>query len=33
MNSRTFLHINDSHMGTPRSFRFHTAINWRWAAI
>jgi hypothetical protein len=29
----TFLHVNDSHMGTPRSFRFRPAINRRWAAI
>ena len=29
----TFLHTNDSHMGTPRSFRFRPAINARWAAI
>lgn len=32
-NSWTFLHVNDSHMGTPRSFRFRPAINARWAAI
>ncbi len=33
-NSRwTFLHVNDSHMGTPRSYRFRPAINRRWAAI
>ena len=29
----TFLHVNDSHMGTPRSFRFRPAVNRRWAAI
>ena len=29
----TFLHTNDSHMGTPRSYRFRPAINQRWAAI
>ena len=29
----TFLHANDSHMGTPRSYRFRPAINRRWAAI
>tara|TARA_R110002095_G_scaffold35763_3_gene33586 strand:- start:182 stop:1171 length:990 start_codon:yes stop_codon:yes gene_type:complete len=29
----TFLHVNDSHMGTPRSYRFRPAINKRWAAI
>ena len=29
----TFLHVNDSHMGTPRSYRFRPAINRRWAAI
>ena len=29
----TFLHVNDSHLGTPRSFRFRPAINQRWAAI
>ena len=28
-----FLHVNDSHMGTPRSYRFRAAINQRWAAI
>jgi len=28
-----FLHVNDSHMGTPRSYRFRAAINKRWAAI
>ena len=28
-----FLHVNDSHMGTPRSYRFRPAINRRWAAI
>lgn len=31
--SWTFLHVNDSHMGTPRSYRFRPAINQRWAAI
>jgi predicted phosphodiesterase len=31
--SWTFLHVNDSHMGTPRSYRFRPAINRRWAAI
>ena len=29
----TFLHVNDSHMGTPRSYRFRPAVNERWAAI
>ncbi|MDP6444906.1 MAG: metallophosphoesterase [Pirellulaceae bacterium] len=29
----TFLHVNDSHMGTARSYRFRPAINRRWAAI
>jgi len=29
----TFLHVNDSHMGSTRSFRFRPAINRRWAAI
>ncbi|KAA0140161.1 MAG: hypothetical protein CME32_23120 [Gimesia sp.] len=29
----TFLHVNDSHMGTARSYRFRPAINKRWAAI
>ena len=29
----TFLHVNDSHMGTPRSYRFRPAVNQRWAAI
>jgi len=29
----TFLHVNDSHMGTPRSYRFRPAVNKRWAAI
>ncbi len=28
-----FLHVNDSHMGTPRSYRFRPAVNERWAAI
>ena len=32
-NNWTFLHVNDSHMGTARSFRFRPAINRRWAAI
>ena len=32
-NPWTFLHVADSHMGTPRSFRFRPAINERWAAI
>ena len=32
-DSWTFLHVNDSHMGTPRSFRFRPAVNRRWAAI
>ena len=32
-DSWTFLHVNDSHMGTPRSYRFRPAINQRWAAI
>src|SRR5262249_39086422 len=32
-NGWTFLHVNDSHMGTPRSYRFRPAINQRWAAI
>ena len=29
----TFLHVNDSHMGTARSYRFRPAINKRWASI
>ena len=29
----TFLHANDSHLGTPRSYRFRPAINRRWEAI
>jgi 3',5'-cyclic AMP phosphodiesterase CpdA len=29
----TFIHINDHHIGTPRSYRFRPAINHRWAAI
>lgn len=32
-NHWTFLHVNDSHMGTPRSYRFRPAINQRWSAI
>ena len=32
-NNWTFLHVNDSHMGTPRSYRFRPAVNKRWAAI
>ncbi len=28
-----FLHVNDSRMGTPRSYRFRAATNQRWAAI
>ena len=32
-NVWTFLHVNDSHMGTPRSYRFRPAVNQRWAAI
>ena len=32
-SSWTFLHVNDSHMGTPRSYRFRPAVNKRWAAI
>jgi 3',5'-cyclic AMP phosphodiesterase CpdA len=31
--SWTFLHTADSHMGTPRSYRFRPAVNRRWAAI
>ena len=31
--SWTFLHACDSHLGTPRSYRFRPAINRRWAAI
>jgi predicted MPP superfamily phosphohydrolase len=31
--SWSFLHANDSHMGTPRSYRFRPAVNKRWAAI
>ncbi|MFT5493575.1 MAG: hypothetical protein ACI8V5_003972, partial [Limisphaerales bacterium] len=26
----TFLHVNDSHMGTARSYRFRPAVNQRW---
>lgn len=33
MKHWTFLHANDSHLGTPRSYRFRPAINKRWAAI
>lgn len=33
MKAWTFLHANDSHLGTPRSYRFRPAINQRWAAI
>lgn len=29
----TFLHACDSHLGTPRSYRFRPAINKRWVAI
>lgn len=29
----TFLHACDSHMGTPRSYRFRPAINQRWGVI
>jgi len=29
----TFLHACDSHLGTPRSYRFRPAINRRWAAV
>lgn len=29
----TFLHINDHHLGTPRSYRFRPAVNRRWGAI
>ena len=32
-SSWTFLHACDSHLGTPRSYRFRPAINQRWAAI
>jgi len=32
-SSWTFLHVNDSHMGTARSYRFRPAINQRWSAI
>lgn len=32
-DSWTFLHVNDSHMGTPRSYRFRPAVNRRWAVI
>ena len=28
-----FAHVNDSHMGTPRSYRFRPTMNQRWAAI
>jgi predicted phosphodiesterase len=31
--SWTFLQACDSHLGTPRSYRFRPAINKRWAAI
>ena len=31
--SWSFLHANDSHMGSPQSFRFRPAINRRWLAI
>jgi 3',5'-cyclic AMP phosphodiesterase CpdA len=29
----TFLHVNDHHIGSPRSYRFRPAVNERWAAI
>ena len=29
----TFLHACDSHLGSPRSYRFRPAVNRRWAAI
>ncbi|NCO37976.1 MAG: hypothetical protein COZ06_04540 [Armatimonadetes bacterium CG_4_10_14_3_um_filter_66_18] len=29
----TFLHLNDHHIGTPRSYRFRPAVKRRWAAI
>ena len=29
----TFLHVCDSHLGTPRSYRFRPAVNRRWAAV
>jgi len=29
----SFLHVNDHHIGTARSYRFRPAINRRWAAI
>lgn len=32
-SSWRFLHVNDSHMGTPRSYRFRPAVNQRWGAI
>lgn len=32
-DSWTFLHVNDGHIGTARSYRFRPAINRRWAAI
>lgn len=32
-DSWTFLHTNDSHMGSARSYRFRPAVNERWAAI
>jgi 3',5'-cyclic AMP phosphodiesterase CpdA len=28
-----FAHVTDSHLGSPRSYRFRPAINARWAAI
>lgn len=33
MKDFTFLHVNDYHIGTPRSYRFRPAVNRRWAAI
>jgi len=33
MTPWTFLHACDSHLGTPRSYRFRPAINQRWTAI
>ena len=29
----TFLHVADTHLGTPRSYRFRPAVNRRWQAV
>jgi len=32
-DSWQFAHVNDTHMGTARSYRFRPSVNQRWAAI